>query len=250
MNVRPLFYPLLRFARRLYFLSQRGYSGYQEDEMARQIVSADAENMARGHGGHCDHYGLLQSLSADKPLNVLDFGGGGGRHGWKLLDAKNMDWCVVETAALVTAAEQMLETDRLSFFSSIASAVSGKNTFDVLHISSSLQYTPSPWAYLQDLLAIEADFLLLEKTIVTSKSKLVSVMQYSTLAENIPQTTRRVERNMPVRYRLNALPLKDLIGSIEDVGFEIVAQWKDPPQSHLPLFQGLSSIGMVARRNF
>jgi hypothetical protein len=119
-----------------------------------------------------------------------------------------------------------------------------------VHASSALQYTPDPTKFLDDLLRLNPDLVILEKLVVTNRAKAVSYPQFSSFVDNLPGGSERMSDLWSLgfaKYQLRAAPHKtylDRIGS----DYEILETWVDVRPSHLPLGFGLQQIGLVAAK--
>ena len=100
-------------------------------------------------------------------LTVLDFGGSLAstylQHRDLLGGVPSVQWCVVEQAQFVARAAQLRFPPEVSFFTSLE-ACAGHNPPDVILLSSVLQYLPSPYDTLRQLLALGAPFVVLDRT--------------------------------------------------------------------------------------
>lgn len=98
-------------------------------------------------------------------LRVLDFGGALGNLYFQLKrflpPGLTVRWVVVDTPVTVAAGRQHLEDEHLTFQSDL-SEVTGP--FDVIVVSSSLQYMERPTETLRDLVALEGRYLLINRT--------------------------------------------------------------------------------------
>jgi putative methyltransferase (TIGR04325 family) len=106
-------------------------------------------------------------------LNVLDFGGALGssyfKHRKFLQSLPATRWSVVEQAHYVKAGLDHVQDEHLRFYPSIDHCLS-ENQPNVILLSSVLQYLPSPYSILKELVKISADTILIDKTIVNCSS--------------------------------------------------------------------------------
>ena len=247
-SLRHLLYPVLRLFRRLRFhLQPRSIQGYDQKFLAELIVQADKRSLDSGVFPDCVITEVLAHWPSTQSLRILDFGGGGGRHGFNF-PGKNTKWAVVETESMVAAAKIDLERDWLSFHNDIEDAGRTLGGVDIAHVSSSLQYTPRPIEFLEELLSVGAEYVLLEKLVITDRLTPIKFFQYSMLRDNVPgRLLPHGVSDQAVRYLLTAEP-KHQILSIARKDYSIVREWQDPPQSHLPLCKSLSQVGLLLQR--
>jgi putative methyltransferase (TIGR04325 family) len=128
--------------------------------------------------------GIVASEIADRPLTVLDFGGGCGFHYFRVASAIRtpLRWAIVETPAMAERAAK-LARGRFEVFTDIAAAAEALGHVDLVHASSSIQYVPEPLATLKTLAALRARYFALARFPVWGGAQLVFV-QTSTLAAN------------------------------------------------------------------
>lgn len=251
--MKKFLYPLLRLYRSLVFLLTRGVADkYDDHGLATSIAEGDLRLWKSGLESNCP---LVESACDDfllgRPesrLRVLDFGGGGGRHGFDLTRRGHAKWFVVETPALAAAASRTLSETGIEFASSISQAHTQAGQFDLVHVSSSLQYTSNPGEVLNELVDLNPQFLVFEKLVLTQKSSQIELFQYSLLGDNIPEPPMDFKLWISaVRYPLIAIPVSKFL-SILGTDYEVLSHEMDPVQSHLPMFKGLGQHTFVVKR--
>ncbi len=126
---------------------------------------------------------MKASQNGKKTVTVLDFGGACGLHFYlvkKIIKDIDIKWVVVETEEMICAAKETIKMDGLFFSSSINEAINIIGTFDVVHASGSVQYTPSPEETLENLIEVAAPIMAInrlplftgERTVTVNTSKL------------------------------------------------------------------------------
>lgn len=110
----------------------------------------------------------MNALSTDRPCSVLDFAGGTGLVYYAirpfLARPGAVDWDVVDNPRLAEIGmRRRSEADRLRFLPGIPDA---SVRYDVVHVNTSLQYLPDPWATLEQLLRHRPDWLLLTRLLI------------------------------------------------------------------------------------
>lgn len=247
-----IIYPLLRLYRRIIFGIRRSQvAEYNNVELASKIAEEDLKLWGSGESIRC----LLTSkyLYSDLyppelfPITILDFGGGGGRHGFQIARSGMAKWMVVETPALVDAASKLLAATGITFVKDIAAARALEENIGIVHVSSALQYTADPFEVLNEILSLGATYLIFEKMVLTSRPRSVQFSQYSLLRDNLPNFSNGVGSWLEAaRYPLTALPLAEFIALIQSK-YEILEKFEDPVQSHLPWCKGLNQYAFVAK---
>ena len=128
--------------------------------------------------------GISGAEITNRPLKVLDFGGGCGFNYFNVVSAirSPLRWAVVETATMAKRATA-LATGRFEVFTEIAAAANALGSIDLVHASSALQYAPDPLATLKELVALRARHFLLARFPVWRGNQIVG-LQPSPLSSN------------------------------------------------------------------
>lgn len=118
--------------------------------------------------------GLLWSAARHAgKLSVLDFGGALGssffQHREVLQSLPELCWNVVEQPHYAEAGTAHIQSEQLRFFNSIENCL-GKTQPNAILLSSVLQYLPDPMTTLRELIAIGADTVIIDRTIVNQTS--------------------------------------------------------------------------------
>ena len=130
--------------------------------------------------------GLSLSIKNDR-LSVLDFGGACGVHYFlaKMVfgDRVKFNWTVVETPTMSRVAKAF-ESDDLRFFDSLDDTTNNGQRYDLVFMSGSLQYIPSPYKTLKRLIDCDAPNLFLTRiALSTTDSDYISIHE-STLPKH------------------------------------------------------------------
>jgi len=247
-RLRKLLYPGLRLLRRLSWTIGTGRDlGYDDATLARMITASDKRLLGSGVNAECECLKLIIEAAEPQTLRILDFGGGGGSHGFAFL-SQVRSWAVVETPVMVEAAKEVFSSDSLSFHSRIESAYESLGKVDILHVSSSLQYTPEPMKLLLELLSLSPEVLVFEKLVTNSKSRTSRFLQYSFLRDNLAfRNAKEIASWKSTRYLLTAMSRPDVMRAVL-VNYEIDRLWEYPTQSHLPFGKGLEQWGFIASK--
>jgi putative methyltransferase (TIGR04325 family) len=120
----------------------------------------------------------------ERPLTVLDFGGGCGFHYFRVRAALNvpLQWAVVETPTMASRAFKVAQ-GQFAVYSGIDEAAAALGRIDLVHASSAIQYVSDPLATLQALASLNARYFMLARFPLWHNPQVVGV-QISTLAGN------------------------------------------------------------------
>jgi putative methyltransferase (TIGR04325 family) len=211
------------------------------------ITASSKRLLDSGVSSECEFLKPIIEAAEPQTLGILDFGGGGGSHGFAFL-SQVRSWAVVETPVMVEAAKEVLSRDSLSFHSSIESALERLGKVDIVHVSSSSQYTPEPMKLLLELLSLSPELLVFEKLVTNSKSRTSRFLQYSFLRDNVAfRSAKQISRWKSTRYLLTAMSRPDVMRAVL-ANYEIDRLWEYPTQSHLPLGKGLEQWGFIGSK--
>jgi putative methyltransferase (TIGR04325 family) len=106
--------------------------------------------------------GIAAAAITDRPLTVLDFGGGCGFHYFRVVAAVStpLRWAVVETPTMALRA-QRLSQGNFEVFTDVAAAAAALGHIDLVHASGSIQYVPEPLATVKALAALHPRYFAL-----------------------------------------------------------------------------------------
>ena len=161
--------------------AQAATGGYQQQDILARVRLA-TERVLRGEANYeQDGFAMRGSVPASHALDalltiaagdggrlsVLDFGGGLGSHflRWRawLKQIPNLHWCVVEQPHFVAAGREVFAgEDRLSFAATIEQARA--NAPNAALASSVLHYLPDPLAALDEMIALDARGIVIDRT--------------------------------------------------------------------------------------
>ncbi len=117
---------------------------------------------------------LLAAARASGHLNVLDYGGALGSSYFQnrkfLTKLKDVRWNVVEQTRFVKAGKLKIENHQLKFHESISDCLIENNP-NVVLLSSVLQYLPEPYEILKEVLIIQPDLIIFDRTCYSHGAK-------------------------------------------------------------------------------
>jgi putative methyltransferase (TIGR04325 family) len=169
-------------------------AGYEGTELIRVVVEKNAIFRQKIQSNPVLDLGDLRTLivgltGTQDSLRVLDFGGGCGYH-YVLARAAfgnsiNLRWNVVETSAMVKAAQHLADAG-LQFFDHIDDAKNNLGQVDLVFTSGALQYCPDPLEFLKKLTQVGAKYIFITRTPLNDSEKNIISIQVSRLWENGP----------------------------------------------------------------
>lgn len=130
---------------------------------------------------------LLASSRSGGKLNVIDYGGALGSSYYQNKKFLNLlsgvKWNVIEQPNYVAAGKLYFENDIINFYDSISSCLLD-NIPNVILLSSVLQYLSEPYVILSDLIKLNADVVILDRTCYCINSK-VDFLSVQNIPDNI-----------------------------------------------------------------
>jgi putative methyltransferase (TIGR04325 family) len=187
--------------------------------------------------------GIAAAEIGDRPLTVLDFGGGCGFHYFRVVPTIRIPlrWAVVETPTMAERAIK-LSQGRFRVFTDIAAAAAALGRIDLVHASSSIQYVPDPLGVLKTLAAQQSRYFGLIRFPLWGRPQIVG-MQTSTLSENgIGPMPPNVADRL-VNYPVTFTNIDEVMQTL--AGYEIAMSTVSPSSTyeiHSEPVQGLSVI--------
>lgn len=184
---------------------------------------------------------LTAAAEADGRLSVLDFGGALG-NSWRrakplLVGLPETRWAIVEQPSLVDIGRREFQDGQLAFFDIPKEAVA-KNACNVLLLGSVLQYLPSPWQTLHDLLGLALwQAVVVHRTPVWNWPDRLAV-----------QETPRCIYGVPIRYPSWVFNAGNLDAALSPFGRLISLPAEEQPVSLSGSFVHYVSIGCLRGR--
>jgi putative methyltransferase (TIGR04325 family) len=166
--------------------------------------------------------GIAASDIPDRPLSVLDFGGGCGFHYFRAKRAfkASLNWALVESETMAARAAEV-SSGHFSTHTSVASAKTALGQVDLVHTSGSLQYVCDPLATLKELLSIQASYFALARFPVWHGATVVG-LQESNLSDNGIGPMPAHIPNRQVRYPITFTDFGDVSRLISDHDYEVL----------------------------
>jgi putative methyltransferase (TIGR04325 family) len=187
---------------------------------------------------------------AERPLHVLDLGGGCGFHYLRATAAVRtpLRWAIVETPAMAERAGQLAREQfqgRFEVFTDIAGAAAALDRVDLVHASSVLQYVPDPLAVLKTIAALRARFFLLARFPAWARAKIVA-MQTSRLAANGygPMPPHIADRE--VKYPITFTNFYEVVQALTE--YEVALATNSPSSEYDFRGQKISGKSVIFRR--
>lgn len=173
------------------------------------------------------------NYSGKKNITIVDFGGACGAHYFEvrnsLPDTIRVKWMVVETEQMVTSAiSRGLAKDELSFLSSLDDV---KETVDFVHSSSTLQYVPAPFEFLQKLLHLNAPMVLFNRMMFNAGQEDIITVQRSFLSANGPGKLPPGYTDKAIRYPHTAISYNKIRKAMDMGGYDCLSEFDEPTGS-------------------
>lgn len=173
---------------------------------------------------------MLAAASSGGELCVMDFGGALGSSYFqnqeflKLLP--DVRWAVIEQPHYVNAGRIHIQDDQLKFYKSIKECIS-ENKPNVILLSSVIQYLRAPKEILEELLGLEVEYLIINRTPLTLKGDTFLTIQH------VPGSI--FSAKLPAWL----FSENDLMGTLESANYAQVASFNnESPSSKSHLFKG------------
>ena len=189
-------------------LNQKYEVGYENEKLINLIIEKNLLIKRNIVFSHIDE-NYFRTISAigfadsnNSTMRVLDFGGGAGHHleiARSAFPGKNFLWTIVETPALVNAANLRIQDEALDFVSSIET-ISRLEYFDIVHSNSAVQYTENPLVTIESLFAINSPVFFLTRVPLNLKERHIEYIQVSNMAQNGPGKTSLDFKNSKIGY--------------------------------------------------
>jgi putative methyltransferase (TIGR04325 family) len=128
--------------------------------------------------------GIAAAENKNRPLTVLDFGGGCGTHYFAVAAAIRMPlrWAIVETETMAKRAAELAK-GRFDVFTDVSEAAKALDRIDVVYAMGSIQYVPDPLATLRELTALRPRHFVLGRFPWWTGTQFVGI-QTSALSRN------------------------------------------------------------------
>ncbi len=110
---------------------------------------------------------MYSALALERRLSVLDFGGSLGSSYYQnktLLNKRcSLRWSIIEQEHFVTCGKDLFEDENLKFYYSISECLKEEKP-NVILLSGVLQYLEKPYQWLEELLSLNCEYLLIDRT--------------------------------------------------------------------------------------
>lgn len=247
-------YPALRALRKtLAFFGKKVTESYNSMSLTHRVIEGDLLNWRNHQESQTvlsEYWQLLQAEDLSDALvpSILDFGGGGGRHGFLYVREGKAKWTVLETSEMTAAAHDLLGEVPIDFVDNIDVLVQEQKLFDALFCRSAFQYTTDPLGMVKFALSLTKKLVVLEKLVLHEGNNSIQIVQISFLADNLAAEVRTWRDYFHVaEYPLTGISLEAFKRLLAEE-FEIIRFEKRPPASHLPSYSHLAEYDVVAVR--
>lgn len=184
-------------------------------------------------------------------LRVLDFGGAAGMHYFLarqlLPHSTRIQWVVVETPTMVEFARSEMSTGELFFVTSIAEANKSLGQVDLVYCSGAIQYVADPCRLVGEFAALQARFLLLNRTGVTAKDQDFIATHQSKLKDHGPGDFPVDLADRIVRTPFVFVSEQKLLQALS--GYHLIARIDDSSGVFPVQGEPIKGIGLLASRD-
>ena len=156
-------------------------------------------------------------------LTILDFGGACGAHYFDIKrfipKAVSLKWIVVETEQMVRSAnEKELGDNELIFVSSLNEI---KTDIDLIHSSCALHYVPDPYTIINELISVNAKWVLFNRMMFNENDRDFVTVQKSFLSSNGPGDLPAGYHDRILSYPHTTLSFKRFNSSFINNGYDL-----------------------------
>lgn len=171
----------------------------------------------------------VANTSGKKNISILDFGGACGAHYY---EARNMvpddiglNWIVVETEQMTRSAiSRGHAKGELSFVNRIEDV---KGPIDFVHSSSTVQYVPAPYMFLQNLVDCNAKMMLFNRMMFNKNNADIITVQRSLLSANGPGKLPAGYSDRQVSYPHTVMAISKMYSTMQNGGYECLAEFDE-----------------------
>ena len=150
-------------------------------------------------------------------MDVLDFGGALGssyfQNRFFLAELSQVRWSVIEQSHYVEAGRKYIEDDRLRFYKTIDECLLERQP-NVLVFSSVLQYLSEPIKILNNLLDLNFEYLLIDRTPILNE-QLSALIKVQCVPASIYSAS----------YPCWFFEYREFVGNIENFGFKLIEEF-------------------------
>jgi putative methyltransferase (TIGR04325 family) len=191
--------------------------------------------------------GICAAEIADRPLRVLDFGGGCGFHYFRVALATRapLQWAIVETPAMAARAAK-LANGRFDVFTTIDEASAALGQIDLIHASSAIQYVSDPLETLRSLATLGARFFAVVRFPVWNSPQVVG-LQKSRLSENGigPMPPHIADRQ--IAYPVTFVNFDEIVQTLSDYDYEVAMSMASPSSNYDVLGRRVPGVSLIFR---
>jgi putative methyltransferase (TIGR04325 family) len=191
--------------------------------------------------------GICAAEITDRPLRVLDFGGGCGFHYFRVTLATRapLRWAVVETPTMAERAAK-LANGRFDVFTTVDEASAALDRIDLVHASSAIQYASDPLETLKSLATLRARVFALLRFPVWNSPQVVG-LQKSRLSDNGigPMPPHIADRQ--IFYPVTFVNFDEIVRTLSDYDYEVAMAMASPSSNYEVLGQRVPGVSLIFR---
>ena len=217
---------------------------YSDAELVALVIERTAAENAKIGNRRALHWRTDNSsplpflaMVSDGPLTVVDFGGGAGHHHTHARPVLSgpLDWHIIETEAMVNAAEERFADDELHFHRSIEDYHStNPGPVDALFASGALHLCPDPLGTLAELLELRPRVVYLCRLPVVQSQPGWWSVQHTPLSAHGPGQHHFTGDDRVVHYPSATLQAAEVDAVLSAAGYDVrmVTQSERPETRH------------------
>ncbi len=189
--------------------------------------------------------GIAAAEIRDRPLTVLDFGGGCGFHYFRVVPTIRtpLRWGIVETPTMAERASE-LSQGRFQVFTDVAAAADVLGRIDLIHASSSIQYVPDPLETLRTLAALRPRYFGLLRFPAWGRPPIVGLQTSPLSANGIGPMPPNIPDRM-ITYPVSFTSFDDVMRIF--AGYEIVMTTISPSSTYEIRGQQVQGLSVIFR---
>jgi putative methyltransferase (TIGR04325 family) len=192
--------------------------------------------------------GITATDIRNRPLNVLDFGGGCGFHYFQVVAAMRIPlrWAIVETHTMAVQAKKLAQ-NYFAVFTTMGDAAAALGVVDLVHASGSIQYVPDPKSILKSLVALRPRYMMLARLPYWQEPTAIGV-QVSPLSHNGVGPLPPNLQDREIKFPVTLMNIKDVFQILD--GYNTVLCMESPSGSYVVRDKPVPGVSIIFRASW